>query len=101
MVISHHIATELAAERQRDLRSSSSRRGWRLKFPFGRRKAELEPVPPVVASAGADGPGPAPRIVNGRPDAAPALRVRRVGVRRGGPASSHARDRRRRERAGV
>ncbi len=93
MVISHHIATELAAERQRDLRSSS-RPGWRFSFPFGRRAAELEPVPPVeVASAtGGDGPGPAPAP---RPE----LRVRRGPARRGHDAAPAAK--RARERTGV
>ncbi len=94
MVISHHIATELAAERQRELRSSS-RPGWRFSFPFGRRAAELEPVPPVeVASAtGGDGPGPAPA-----PRSEP--RVRRGPARRGHLAPTPA-AKRARERSGV
>jgi hypothetical protein len=77
MVISHHISTELAAERQRDLRSSS-RRGWRFTFKFGRRAAALEPVPPVQA-AGGGGPGTATAV--GPSVAGARLRVRPASPR--------------------
>lgn len=96
MVISHHISTELAAERQRDLRSSS-RRGWRFTFKFGRRAAALEPVPPVQA-AGGGGPGTATAL--GPSVAAARLRVRPASTQAGARTVSHARAPRR-ERAGV
>jgi hypothetical protein len=57
MHISHHIAQQLVAERQRDL--LASRHGWRVTdlFRASRRSAELEPVPPRRTDAvGAGGP---------------------------------------------
>ncbi len=103
MVISHHIATQLAAERQRDLRSSSSR-GWRFPSPFGRRSAEpeLEPVPPVeVASASATG-GDEPSLADTNvplPEA-PVRSAGRGPARRTSVAAARL-PARRRERGGV
>jgi hypothetical protein len=83
MIRSHHIAAQLVAEHQRDLRASSRPR-WRLSSLFGRKSAELEPVPPaqIASAAGRDGPGPARVPLAGRP--APAwgdqLRARRGSV---------------------
>ncbi len=95
MVISNHIATALAAERQRDLRASY-RRGWRLPILFGRRAAELEPVPPVAPAAGGDGPGPsAPAPARIARHGAGRVRAHRV------PAEAEHARARRRERAGV
>jgi hypothetical protein len=55
MTHNHHIAAQLAAERQRDLLAAG--RVWRFSDLFGRRGAELEPVAPAEApeaSAGDD-----------------------------------------------
>jgi hypothetical protein len=87
MIRSHHIATVLVAEHQRELRASARRR-WRLSSLFGRRAAESEsePVPPAsVASAGGDGHGSAPAlpVAAATADAVPA-RVRIVARRRPG-----------------
>jgi hypothetical protein len=84
MVISHHISTALAAERQRDLRPAA-RRGRRFSFSFRRRAAELDPVQPVVTAAtGADAQGGSE---------APADRFRRriehAPARHGAPAAAH------------
>ncbi len=94
MIRSHHIATVLVAEHQRELRASA-RRGWRIPHLFSRRSAELEPVPPgSVASPGGDGPGPAldypVGLAAALPVAEPAPPRRRITSRRrpGSPTRS-------------
>jgi hypothetical protein len=88
MIRSHHIAAQLIAEHQRDLRASS-RPSWHLSALFGRGTAEAEFVPPVRV-AGGDAPAAdtartllaAPTVLAGRPE----LRVRRGPIAGGGPA---------------
>jgi hypothetical protein len=53
MIHNHHIAAQLAAERQRDLLAAG--RGWRFSDLFGRRGAELEPVAPAEAPEASTG----------------------------------------------
>jgi hypothetical protein len=108
MIHNHHIAAQLAAERQRDLLAAG--RGWRFSDLFGRRGAELEPVAPSEApeaSAGDDaidaalptGAETAEPAVSRRPE----LRIRRTPaghgpLRRG--ESARTRERRTPERTG-
>jgi hypothetical protein len=104
MVLSHHISSELITERQREMHHSVSR-GWRLAWPFGRRAAELEHVPPARIPAAAGGARDAAETV-ARPSAGRAeLRVRpmRHAARAAARGRAHARSReqRERERAGV
>lgn len=106
MIHSHHIAAQLAAERQRDLRNAG--RGWRFSDLFGRRAAELEPVAPpeVPEASGSDdavdaalptGMGAADSAAPRRPE----LRVRRTPVaRRGEVGSTRSRERRIPEQTG-
>ncbi len=85
MVISHHIASELAGERRRDLQESAGG-GRRLLWPFGKRAAELEPVPPVRTASAAGGAS-APQS----PRAEAPVRARRIAPARRRPAASHGR----------
>jgi hypothetical protein len=88
MIRSHHIAAQLIAEHQRDLRVSA-RPSWRVSALFGRGTAEPEFVPPARI-AGGDGPAPTaaraplagPPALAGRPE----LRVRRGPIAGGVPA---------------
>jgi hypothetical protein len=87
MVHNHHIAAQLAAERQRDLLAAG--RGWRFSDLFGRRSAELEPVAQVQApeaSTGDDAIDAAPPTGEGAVDVAaprrPELRIRRTPASR-------------------
>jgi hypothetical protein len=88
MIRSHHIAAQLIAEHQRDLRASS-RPSWRLSALFGRGTAEAELVAPARV-AGGDAPAAAPAraplagptVLAGRPE----LRVRRGPIAGGVPS---------------
>ena len=108
MIHNHHIAAQLAAERQRDLLAAG--RGWRFSDLFGRRGAELEPVAPSEVPAASDGDD---AIDAGQPTGAetvepavsrrPELRIRRTPGAHG-PArrgeSARPRERRTPERTG-
>jgi hypothetical protein len=108
MIQNHHIAAQLAAERQRDLLSAG--RGWRFSDLFGRRGADLEhavPAEALEASAGSDAIDAVPPTGTGAVDPAaprrPELRIRRtLGAH--GPShrgeSARPRERRTPERTG-
>ncbi|MEA2215625.1 MAG: hypothetical protein QOK19_1186 [Solirubrobacteraceae bacterium] len=88
MIRSHHIAAQLVAEHQRDLRASS-RPGGRLPALFARGASEPEPVPPARPASGeVPGPVPARAPIEGRPALAASgeLRVRRGVSPSGVPA---------------
>jgi hypothetical protein len=108
MIHNHHIAAQLAAERQRDLLAAG--RGWRFSDLFGRRGAELEPVAPPEApeaSAGDDAiDAPQPtgaETVEPAVSRRPELRVRRTPATHGPSRrgeSARPRERRTPERTG-
>jgi hypothetical protein len=82
MVQNHHIATQLAAERQRDLRAAAGR-GWRLSDLFRRRRAErtlLAAVPGADPVGRAGGELTTAEPPAAAPHARPELRVRRGSV---------------------
>ncbi|HEX4436142.1 MAG TPA: hypothetical protein VH061_05030 [Solirubrobacteraceae bacterium] len=105
MIHNHHIAAQLAAERQRDLLAAG--RGWRFSDLFGRRGAELEPVAPAEAtqaSAGDDAiDATLPSGVEAVDPAAPRrpeLRIRRTPAASRRGESPRPRERRAAERTG-
>ena len=107
MLNSHHIASQLAAERQRDLRAAGG--GWRLSDLFGRRRAEPAPVAaaqaPHVRSPAGDGGSDAalPTGAGATGQPGPELLVRRGPVGRSASrvsAPRSARDARTPERTG-
>jgi hypothetical protein len=101
MITNHHISTQIAAERQRDLRAASG--GWSLSDMFGRRARRAPANPSAAASAGplgSEDPAPAGALTGARP--LPERTVHRPPLSAGEGSTIRPRIRRRaREREGT